>query len=60
MIKKSVFDYWKQVIYDYISCTDEEIDLSEEEAEKIVYSLLNDDELWTKIGDTIDYYLHHK
>ena len=50
--------YWKQAIKDYIDCSDGYItDKTDEEIESVVEKLMDDNEFWTFIDDTIDYYL---
>lgn len=56
----TLIGYWSQVVYDYISClcdNKEFENISEEKVAKIVEKLLNDDEMWATIDETIDWYL---
>lgn len=52
--------YWEQVVNDYISCLTEDTfdDLDDNTMKKIIIELLDDDEMWGKIEETIYYYLN--
>lgn len=53
-------EYWEQVVNDYISCLTEDTfdDLDDNTMKKIIIELLDDDEMWGKIEETIYYYLN--
>ena len=52
--------YWKQAIQDTISCSCDfdDLRLSEHEERKIVDNVINDDNLQSKITETIEYYIN--
>lgn len=51
-------EYWRQVIRDYISCLCENFkDLTPYQENKVIEKLMNDNELWGDIDNTIDYYI---
>jgi hypothetical protein len=52
--------YWEQVVNDYISCLTEDTfdDLDDNTMRKIIIELLDDEEMWGKIDETIYYYLN--
>ena len=49
--------YWEQVVQDYTECLSKPVDLTDVERTDIAEDLLNDDEMWHKIEESIDYYL---
>lgn len=53
--------YWKQAVLDYISCLTEDTfnDISDEELEQVVNNLLDDEQMWREINETIYWYLTH-
>ena len=57
---KDTIDYWKQVVQDYIECSNDfDIDdFTEEDTEEIANYLLNDDEVWAVIDESISWYLN--
>lgn len=54
--------YWKQAVYDYISCCsdfeNEEID--DDLVQKVVDDLLNDNQTWTEIDNSIYYFINFR
>ena len=57
---KDCQEYWRQVVKDYIECSDdtfESIYDNEEIINNVVDRLLDSNELWTEIDDIVDYYL---
>ena len=56
---KNCNEYWKQVVQDYIECSyDFDIDdFTEEDKEEVVNRLLNDDDMWTAIDESVSWYL---
>lgn len=56
---KDCNEYWKQVVQDYIECSNDfDIeDFTEEEKEEVVHYLLNDDEMWAEIDESVSWYL---
>lgn len=50
--------YWKQLIKDYISCCPhlDEIKYTDDDIKDILDRVMNDDEMWSVIDDTIYYY----
>ena len=51
--------YWKQVVQDYIECSNDfDIDdFTESEKDEVVHYLLIDDEMWTAIDESVSWYL---
>lgn len=52
-------EYWKLRIQE-IADVWGDLELTDEQLEKIANKLFNDDEMWQVIDDTIIYYLSHK
>lgn len=50
-------EYWKQVVKDNIECCFDDVKLSEKQIEDIVEQVINDDYLWEKIDETVNYYI---
>lgn len=55
---KDCEEYWKQVVKDYASCLDREVNLNEDQIEIIAKSLLNDETMWECIDSTVNYYIN--
>ena len=50
--------YWKQWIKDYLSCGIEEaVSLTEEQTQRVINGLLNDDEMWAAIESATSHYI---
>ena len=52
--------YWRQVINDYISCLVSDTDyqtITKEEEDEVIDRLMNDNEMWTAIDDSVEYHL---
>lgn len=56
-----IFKFFEQYIYDYISCLTEDTydNITEEQVKTIINQLLNDDEMWSEIDNSIYWYLGH-
>ena len=57
-------EYWELVVEEFVdslNCRDyeEEIELTDELKNEIVKNLFEDDEMWLKIDETIEWYLFH-
>lgn len=50
-------EYWRQCVIDYIDCLSDDSRYTDDQIDAVVDQLLNDDHLWIKIDDTIDFYL---
>lgn len=53
-------EYWKQAIEDYLECCNDNIELDDNELERIANELLNDNDVWQTIEEAIDYHIYHK
>ena len=56
--------YWELVVEEFVdslNCRDyeEEIELTDDLKNEIVKNLFEDDEMWLKIDETIEWYLFH-
>lgn len=51
--------YWEREIREYMYCACEDFDeIDDSVMESVIGCVMGDDEMWNKIDETIEYYLH--
>lgn len=51
--------YWEREIREYMYCACEDMeDIDDTIMESVIGCVMGDDEMWQKIDETIEYYLH--